>query len=1168
MLIPAPSHALLQPANRLGSAKRRDRAARATNHGRASVARIPPEQPQGAYQQQQQMLPEYQALILPPQRQALALARGVPAGQPATPVEPPLGPAPDADAAQSWLRLGYDLGLLQSRSTIQEFSVALRDTVAKGQAAAIEAPPSQQLARQRTPSAGRRAVKRQVASPREGRRSSSPRRLVAPPGGVEIGGIGSSRPTIAQSDTHGLGTPGERQRLGSRRVGSAELVVAKAPSPEAQAEGRSTRGSQASLDSVLSYKDDSDAVRADALQQALSFTRAKLRAAAKGKVGKEGISVLEMEAKWLELQEIQLKEELERKGRLRRKLLGQLRGEAKVSLELLKSSGVEGESELAPLEERVKRLDSLDKTSRGEAARRRRLGLETPEEAAARWKKKTKQEGGWWSALEVRCRAQAKDEATRVVELRALLLKAVDLLGRGEIDRCFTQGGGRLDFVSFGRVISLALGDEMPDDDGIADMFGLVDPSATGVVRAIPFWNFVEVALADPLIVHEQLTEQRKQQRSRGGFRGSSQGGSRGSSAGEPLPLVLHHQKQEAAPAAAAAEAAQEAEDAEQEEAEGEGEEYHQQHTLGVDELRQLVEDVDLELGSTALYKLYRLIEREDGEVTVRGVKRWLAHNHPQAAEALLVKLGRLAPGESGGVGQLGLMDTEQEPNEDYARWVARRQLSVAATAPEEAGLASLEEQWRSMGLGHGGGAGDGGQEDHSTSTTVLLYRLARRRLDAQAAADLDEESSLAGTANQHMIATGTRSIFSGAVGVNSLLHFYDKEMYDEEARPFSAEDGSGEISSDTASKRSGSQQAGSARSRGSSSREDRSALWRDPSHGDVLGDDEDDGEIWTDGTGESEAGGSMMTDSRASSRPNTRQTVGGDSGSVSRPSTRQQLSGEEEQQEGSDGAEGEAGDGTASRPETIATDGGDGADDPNIAPWGDGEVDETGAEGGTEQLNHSSLLRQREMHAEILRERTATLSAAGGGCGGVYGTRNGTNFTVVLFRRADGFGLRLACDSNTNTVSVSEVLGAQVVGDRPGEFYPMVGDVVVQLQGVGAAELRAAPGTRVDGVGVDGLKTALLAVSGMKRVRWQLHRPHWAAAAVVMTGGAHALRNRALEAAHGGAVAGRRKARPSSGSAPGEGTKLRGERAWDSSMSKGPQLGADQDAPGWGWQD
>lgn len=66
------------------------------------------------------------------------------------------------------------------------------------------------------------------------------------------------------------------------------------------------------------------------------------------------------------------------------------------------------------------------------------------------------------------------DYRTRVGELRALLLKAVDFLGRGEVDRCFAQGEGRLDFVSFGRVISLALGDEKPDDDGIADMFGLV----------------------------------------------------------------------------------------------------------------------------------------------------------------------------------------------------------------------------------------------------------------------------------------------------------------------------------------------------------------------------------------------------------------------------------------------------------------------------------------------------------------------------------------------------------------------------------------------------------------------------------------------------------------------------------------------------------------------
>ena len=358
-------------------------------------------QPQRAYQQPQQMQPEYQALTLPPERQHLALARVAPAGRPASPVEPPPGPAPDAGAAQSWLRLGYDLGLLQSRDTIQEFSVALRDTVARGHAAEIEAPPPQQ----RTPSVGRRGA--QVAPPREGRRASSPGRLITPPGGVEIA-VGPSRPTTAQSDTHGPGTPGERKRRGSRRVGSAELVV-KAPSPEA--EHRSRAGSQASLDSVLSYEDDSDAVRAEALQQALSFTRAKLRAAAKGKVGEEGISVLEMEAKWLELQEIQLKEELERKGRLRRKLLGQLRGEAKASLELLKSSGVEGESELAPLEERVKRLESLDKTSRGEAARRRRLGLETPDEAAARKKKKIKQEGGWWSALEARCRAQAKDEA-------------------------------------------------------------------------------------------------------------------------------------------------------------------------------------------------------------------------------------------------------------------------------------------------------------------------------------------------------------------------------------------------------------------------------------------------------------------------------------------------------------------------------------------------------------------------------------------------------------------------------------------------------------------------------------------------------------------------------------------------------------------------------------
>jgi hypothetical protein len=172
---------------------------------------------------------------------------------------------------------------------------------------------------------------------------------------------------------------------------------------------------------------------------------------------------------------------------------------------------VEKPAELKPLEQRVRRLDELDAAAA--AARAARLGLISPEEKARRRRRKeVKNNDGWWSALEARCRAQAKDETTRVAGLRVQLLRAVDFLGQDEWERCFSQGQGRLDYVAFGRVVRLALGEDTPDDDSIADMFGLVDPSTTGVVRAVPFWSYIDVARADPLTRYEQDEEQRQQE--------------------------------------------------------------------------------------------------------------------------------------------------------------------------------------------------------------------------------------------------------------------------------------------------------------------------------------------------------------------------------------------------------------------------------------------------------------------------------------------------------------------------------------------------------------------------------------------------------------------------------------------------------------------------------
>ena len=447
MLIPAPSQDLLAAPGSSGSAKRRSRAVQAVSQGRPAVSSIPAEPRGSAFRG----LPQLQVPSL-----ANAPGRSVPN------VEPPPGPEPDVGAAQSWLRLGYDLGLLQSRSTMQEFSVALRDTVAKGSHAATEAPASQE----RKPSLGRRAATPEQALP--GRRASSPGRLTSPPSGSgrplqpRVVGL---RPTTATADPSDV----PASRPDSSDAGAPQGKVAREQA--AEEESRLGTASVTSVESALQYEDDSDAVRAEALQQALSFTRLKLRAAAAGTAGEaRNVSVLEMEAKWLEMQEIQLKTELEKKSLLRRKLLGQLRGEASAALSVLKMSGVDRSTERKPLEQRVRRLDQLEAAA---AARAARLGLISREKKARPSRRRQAQESaGWWKALEARCREKAKDETTRVAQLRVLLLRAVDALGQDEWERCFSQGNGRLDYVAFGRATRLALTEDVLDDDSIADIFG------------------------------------------------------------------------------------------------------------------------------------------------------------------------------------------------------------------------------------------------------------------------------------------------------------------------------------------------------------------------------------------------------------------------------------------------------------------------------------------------------------------------------------------------------------------------------------------------------------------------------------------------------------------------------------------------------------------------
>ena len=802
MLIPAPSQDLLAAPGSLGSAKRRSRAVQAVSQGRPAVSSIPAEPRGSAFRG----LPQLQVPLL-----ANAPGRSVPN------VEPPLGPEPDVGAAQSWLRLGYDLGLLQSRSTMQEFSVALRDTVAKSNHAVTEAPASQE----RKPSLGRRATKLEQALP--GRRASSPGRLTSPPSGsgrplhpLDAG----SHPTTATAEPSSV----PASRPDSSNAGVSQAIVAS--EQPAEEESRPCTASAGSVESALQYEDDSDAVRAEALQQALSFTRVKLRAAATGTAGDaRDVSVLEMEAKWLEMQEIQLKTELEKKSLLRRKLLGQLRGEASAALGVLKTAGVDRSTEQKRLEQRVRRLDQLEAAA---AARAARLGLISPEEKAKRSRRRQAQQNvGWWNALEARCRAQAKDETTRVAKLRVLLLRAVDALGQDEWERCFSQGNGRLDYVAFGRATRLALAEDVPDDDSIADMFGLVDPNATGVVLAWMFWAYVDAARADPLTQHDQRAAYSQERRSRDtSRRRSPQSDDSGlmdesvsvsdvsstSARRRELPLVLLHQKQERAEKSSKSvkEAREEEEEEDNEEEQWDLDENAQEHSvdeqeqvIGLDELRQLVDDVNLVVSSSELHKLRKTIESEEEggrQITLGGFKRWLAREHPGAAEAVLLHKLEIRDGapataafEPGG---LGLMDTQQEDSEAYTRWIARKQLSGAAVSGEASSTQSFTNTSLSA-QPDGGGKWD----DQSVSTTALMYRLARRRLDAQAAEAENKLHCNGNTAEQSqshvLISTGKRSIFAGAVGVNSLLHFYDTERFGE-ARPFSPEDGA-ETSSDTA---------------------------------------------------------------------------------------------------------------------------------------------------------------------------------------------------------------------------------------------------------------------------------------------------------------------------------------------------------------------------------
>ena len=167
--------------------------------------------------------------------------------------------------------------------------------------------------------------------------------------------------------------------------------------------------------------------------------------------------------------------------------------------------------------------------------------------------------------------------------------------------------------------------------------------------------------------------------------------------------------------------------------------------------------------------------------------------------------------------------------------------------------------------------------------------------------------------------------------------------------------------------------------------------------------------------------------------------------------------------------------------------------------------------------------------------------------------TSFGSNYSVVLMRRSDGFGLRLACDNLSQTVTVSEVLGAVVAGERPGELYPMVGDVVLELEGVGGRRRRDTAGDwlnrfggRVDGAGAEGLKSALLACAELKRVRWYFHRPSSNA-----------------QRADGSTF----QRRPSSSGSGNGGIPAVRERAWKASHSPRTGEEVERERLSWGWQ-
>ena len=159
------------------------------------------------------------------------------------------------------------------------------------------------------------------------------------------------------------------------------------------------------------------------------------------------------------------------------------RGRAVCDEERLCTPAVLLTSELPPLEYRLHRLEGL-----GSGA------------AAGATDAREGEPTGWGSALELRCREQARGEAQRVHKLRAMLLKAVESLGQESWEQCFARVEGRLDYVAFGRAISLALGAGRPDDESAAAMFALVDPNATGVVRETPFWAYIAEARLDPAL--------------------------------------------------------------------------------------------------------------------------------------------------------------------------------------------------------------------------------------------------------------------------------------------------------------------------------------------------------------------------------------------------------------------------------------------------------------------------------------------------------------------------------------------------------------------------------------------------------------------------------------------------------------------------------------------